>query len=51
MSARHFLDEPMGSEHAEFPADRRGTPTLIRLRLGFGGVERFLKVAVAEAVD
>src|SRR6202162_370203 len=48
---RHFLDEPMGSEHAELPADSRGTPTLIRLRLGFASVERLLKVAVAEAVD
>jgi hypothetical protein len=51
MRARHFLNEPMGPEHAELSADRRGTPSPICRRPGFGGVERFLKVAIAQTVD
>ena len=51
VSARHLLDQSMCPQQAELSADGRGTPPAIHLRLGFGGVQWFLKVAIAEAVD
>jgi hypothetical protein len=51
VGARYLLDQSMCPEKAELSADGGGAPPAIRRRLGFGGVQRFLKVAIAEAVD
>ena len=51
MSARHFLGNSMRPQHSEHPTGRCRTPAALDWRLSLGLVQKFLNIAVAEAVD
>src|SRR5207302_4264925 len=51
MGARCLLDQSMGPQQTELSADGRGAAPTIRQRLGCGGVQQFLQVAMAETVE
>ena len=49
--AGNLVEDPMRSQHADFPADRRGTATLFLRGLCRLGIQDRLQIAIAETVD
>src|SRR5450759_1134526 len=51
VGAGDFLNESMGPQHSEFPADGSGAPSPLRRKLCRCAVEQPLYIPVAESVD